>query len=213
VTESELKQPGTTAPAPAPATTTRTPSTSSRSDPAVRELQTRLRADGYNPGTVDGVWGPNPSTALQRAVSAMGIAAANARYGAAMVSLLGEGALEAADGVASTGGGPSFEEQGGMFDGIARWITGFLGGGDNQPAGGAAEAATGLVDAAAGAATDLARRQAAAAAQRRITEVVSSPAFLIGAGVLGVGVVMMLLPSKSDKRAKRAKRQAAAAKA
>lgn len=162
---------------------------SSRADPAVTALQTMLRNDGYNPGTIDGRWGPNTSGALQRAVSAMGIAAATARYGSSMVARLGTP-------MATTGGGPPTEEQGGLFDGVSRWLSGLFGGTDQSTAAAAAAGASGIVEDVTGSITDAAARAAAARARQQVTSVISSPAFLIGAGVLGIGAVLWLTAGK-----------------
>lgn len=177
---------------------------SSRRDPAVATLQQQLSSAGYNPGTIDGVWGPRTQDALQRAVSSMGINAAIARFGQAAVNRLGTP-------VAETGGGVPTEEQGGLFDGVTRWFSGIFGGGTDQAAAAAAGAATSLVETAGQAAGTAAGREAATAAQQRITEVVSNPLFLIGGAVLAVGVAMALLPTKASKRKAAAKRRSRAA--
>jgi len=170
----------------------------SRGDPAVTQLQTLLRQDGYNPGTIDGAWGPNTSNALQRAVSAMGIAAATARYGAANIARLGTS-------LDTTGGGPPVEDEGGLFSGVTRWITGIFGGGTDQAAGAAGQITAAVEDVATTAATaagTAAGREAASNLQQRIGEVVGNPLFLVGVGVLGVGIAMALLPKKGKGKGK-----------
>ncbi len=165
-------------------------STSSRYEAAVAALQRQLAADGYNPGTIDGIWGPNTSGALQRAVNAMGLPAATTRYGQSMVMR-----LTGTSPVTGGGTGSPVEEQGGLFANLSNWFNGVFGGGTDLASGTAA--AAGQVEQAIQAGASI------RGAQTTLSSVISNPLFLLGVTALGVGVAVAVLPkSKRGKRGK-----------